>query len=142
MEHVLLAFVRWQDVPSNESSGSLGDGPTSAASLGVPRVAQKLNSGLPSHAPGMSHSIKEARQASTSPWSPHGARCQRKAECPHVYTRPCQDCCKLAYSISQRGDSHTKCIRTISRLGASGSTDTQADAAICRPSQEAHGPSP
>ncbi len=28
MEHVLLDFVRWQDTPSNESSGSFGGGPT------------------------------------------------------------------------------------------------------------------
>ncbi|KAI0264839.1 hypothetical protein BC834DRAFT_924457 [Gloeopeniophorella convolvens] len=34
MEHILLAFVRWQDAPSNESSGSFGGGPGSAASLG------------------------------------------------------------------------------------------------------------
>jgi len=81
-------------------------------------------SGLPSHAPGTSHSIKEARQAPTSPWSPHRERCQRKAERPHVYGRSCQDGCKLGYSTSQRGNSHPKCIRTISRLGASGSTDS------------------
>jgi len=36
MEHVLLSFVRWQDVPSNKSSGSFGGGPGNAASLGVP----------------------------------------------------------------------------------------------------------
>jgi hypothetical protein len=35
MEHVLLAFIRWQDAPSNKSSGSFG-GPDSTASLGVP----------------------------------------------------------------------------------------------------------
>jgi hypothetical protein len=36
MEHVLLAFVRWQDAPCNESSGSFGGGPGSAAILDVP----------------------------------------------------------------------------------------------------------
>ena len=36
MEHALLAFVRWEDPPSNVSSGSFGGGPGSAASLGVP----------------------------------------------------------------------------------------------------------
>jgi hypothetical protein len=35
MGHVLLAFVRRQDAPSYESSGSFG-GPGSAVSLGVP----------------------------------------------------------------------------------------------------------
>jgi hypothetical protein len=35
-EHVLLAFVRWQDAPSNESSGLFGGRPGSAASLSVP----------------------------------------------------------------------------------------------------------
>jgi len=105
-------------------------------------TTQRLDSGLPSHAPGTGHSIKEARQALTSPWSPHRARCQRKEERPHVYARSCQDGCKLGYSSSQRGDSHPKCIRTISGLGASGSTDAQADAAIRRQFQEAHGPSP
>jgi len=70
------------------------------------------------------------------------ARCQRKAERPHVYARSCQDCCKLGYLTSQRGDSCPKCIRTISRLGASDFTDAQADAAIRRQFEEAHGPSP
>jgi len=35
MDQVLLAFVRWQDAPSDESSGSFADGPGSAASLSV-----------------------------------------------------------------------------------------------------------
>ena len=35
MEHVRLAFVRWQDASSSDSSGLLG-GPASAVSLGVP----------------------------------------------------------------------------------------------------------
>ena len=107
-----------------------------------PLAYPRSSSGLPSHAPRTSHSIKEARQAPTSPWSPHGARCQCKVERPHVYGRSCQDCCKLAYSSSQRGNSHPKCIRTISRLGASDPTAAQADAAIRRQFQEAHGPSP
>ena len=34
--NTLLAFVRWQDAPSNESAGSFGGGPGSAPSLGVP----------------------------------------------------------------------------------------------------------
>ena len=50
-------------------------------------------------------------------------------------------CCKLGYSPSQWGDSRLTCIRTISRLGASGSTDAQAEAAIRRQFQEAHRPS-
>ena len=36
MEHTLLAFVRLQDAPSNESSGPSGSGPGNAASLSVP----------------------------------------------------------------------------------------------------------
>jgi hypothetical protein len=36
MEHVILAFVRWQDAPSNESSSTFGGGSGIAASLGVP----------------------------------------------------------------------------------------------------------
>jgi len=49
---------------------------------------------------------------------------------------------ELGCSTSQWGGSHPKCIHTISRLGASGSTDAQAGAAIRRQFQEAHGPSP
>jgi len=36
MEHVLLAFVHWQEAPSYEPSGLFGSGPSSAASLGIP----------------------------------------------------------------------------------------------------------
>ena len=36
MEHTLLALVRLQGAPSNESSGPLGSGPGNAASLSVP----------------------------------------------------------------------------------------------------------
>jgi hypothetical protein len=36
MEHVILAFVRWQDVPSNESSSTFDSGLSSAASVGGP----------------------------------------------------------------------------------------------------------
>jgi hypothetical protein len=51
MEHVLLAFVRWQDAPSNESSGSFGRGPGSAASLGVPTRLKDWIRGYPAMLP-------------------------------------------------------------------------------------------
>src|SRR5712691_6918600 len=102
-------------------------------------MTQRPDLGLPSHAPGTSHSIKEARQAPTSPWSLHRAHCHCKEERLHIYAGPRQDGCNLGYSTSQRGDSHPKCIRTISGLGASGSTDAQADAAIRRQFQVAMG---
>jgi hypothetical protein len=51
MEHVLLAFVRWQDAPSNESSGSFGGGPGSAASLGVPTRLKDWIRGYPAMLP-------------------------------------------------------------------------------------------
>ncbi len=51
MEHVLIAFVRWQDAPSNESSGSFG-GPGSAASLGVPTRLKDWIRGYPAMLPG------------------------------------------------------------------------------------------
>jgi len=136
MEHLLLAFVRWQDPPSNGSSGSFGSGPGNAASLGIPTRLKGWIRDCPSMLLESSHSIKEARQAPTSPWSPHGARCQHKAERPHVCARSCEDCCKLGHSTSQQGGPRPKCIRTISRLGASGSTDAQADARIRRQFQE------
>ncbi|KAI9507647.1 hypothetical protein F5148DRAFT_1306912 [Russula earlei] len=50
MEHILLAFVRWQDAPSNESSGSFG-GPGSAASLGVPTRLKDWIRGYPAMLP-------------------------------------------------------------------------------------------
>ena len=50
MEHVLLSFVRWQDAPSNESSGSFG-GPGSAASLGVPTRLKDWIRGYPAMLP-------------------------------------------------------------------------------------------
>ncbi|KAH9987661.1 hypothetical protein BJV74DRAFT_978753 [Russula compacta] len=50
MEHVLLAFVRWQDAPCNESSGSFG-GPGSAASLGVPTRLKDWIRGYPAMLP-------------------------------------------------------------------------------------------
>jgi len=65
----------------------------------------RIGFGVTSHALGTSHSINEARQVSTSSCSPHGVRCQRKAERPHVYARSCEDCCKLGYSTSHQGDS-------------------------------------
>jgi len=51
MEHLLLAFVRWQDTPSNESSGSFGGGPGSAASLGVPTQLKDWIRGYPAMLP-------------------------------------------------------------------------------------------
>lgn len=42
MEHVLLAFVRWQDAPTNESSSLYDRGPGSAASLGIPTRLKDL----------------------------------------------------------------------------------------------------
>ena len=47
MEHVLLAFVHWQDAPSNESSGSFGGGPGSASSLGMPMRLKDWIRGYP-----------------------------------------------------------------------------------------------
>jgi hypothetical protein len=51
MEHILLAFVRWQDAPSNESSSSFGGGPGSAASLGVPTRLKDWIRGYPAMLP-------------------------------------------------------------------------------------------
>jgi hypothetical protein len=51
MEHVLLAFVRWQDAPSSESSSLFG-GPGSAASLGVPTRLKDWIRGYPAMLPG------------------------------------------------------------------------------------------
>lgn len=51
MEHVILAFVRWQDAPSSESSGSFGGGPGSAASLGVPTRLKDWIRGYPAMLP-------------------------------------------------------------------------------------------
>jgi Domain of unknown function (DUF1708) len=51
MEHTLLAFVRWQHAPSNESSGSFGGGPGSAASLGVPIRLKDWIRGYPAMLP-------------------------------------------------------------------------------------------
>jgi len=130
MERVLLAIVHWQDAPEQRVIWFVWQRTWQHCISWRTHTAQRLDSGLPSHAPVTGHSIKEAQQAPTSPWSLHHACCQHKAEHPHVYARSCQDGCKFGYSTSQRGDSHPKCIRTISRLGASGSTDTQADAAI------------
>jgi len=51
MEHVLLAFVRWQDAPSNESASTFGGGPGSAASLGVPTRLKDWIRGYPAMLP-------------------------------------------------------------------------------------------
>jgi len=51
MEHVLLAFVRWQDAPGNESSGSFGGGPGSAAPLGLPTRLKDWIRGYPAMLP-------------------------------------------------------------------------------------------
>ena len=51
MEHVLPAFVRWQDAPSNELSGSFGGGPGSAASLGIPMRLKDWIRGYPAMLP-------------------------------------------------------------------------------------------
>jgi len=47
MEHILLAFVCWQDAPSNESSDSFGGGPGSTVSLGVPTRLKDWIQGYP-----------------------------------------------------------------------------------------------
>jgi len=49
MEHILLAFVRWQDAPSNQS-GSFG-GHGSASSLGVPTRLKDWIRGYPAMLP-------------------------------------------------------------------------------------------
>jgi len=51
MEHILLAFVRWQEAASNESSGSFCSGPGSAASLGVPTRLKDWIRGYPTMLP-------------------------------------------------------------------------------------------
>jgi hypothetical protein len=51
MEHVLLAFVRWQDASSNESASSFGGGPGSPASLGVPTRLKDWIRGYPAMLP-------------------------------------------------------------------------------------------
>ncbi len=112
MERVLLAVVHWQDAPEQRVVWFVWRRTWQRYVSWRTHTAQRLDSGLPSHAPVTGHSIKEARQAPTSPWSPHRARCQRKAERPHVYARSCQDGCKFGYSTSQRVDSHPKCIHT------------------------------
>jgi len=73
--HVLLSFVRWQEAPSSESSGSFGDGPGSAGSLGVPTRLRNRIRGYPAMLPEPAYPIQEARQAPTSLWSARGARC-------------------------------------------------------------------
>ena len=50
MEHVLLAFVRWQDAPSNELSGSFGR-PGNTASLGIPTGLKEWIRGYPAMLP-------------------------------------------------------------------------------------------
>ena len=75
----------------------------------------------------------------------HGARTVRVVSVRRNVRMYTPDLDKTAASWATRPPrrvTHTKCIRTISRLGASGSTDTQEDAAICRPSHEVYGPSP
>ena len=141
MEHVLLALVRWQDAPSNESSGSFGGGPGSAASIGVPMRLKDWIWGYP----------VIPREPDTRSRKPDMLQPRRRARTMRIvsvtrnvrmYTPDLvKDCCKLGYSTSQRGDSCPECIRTISELGASGSTSAQADSAIRRRFQEAHGPS-
>ncbi|KAI0052824.1 hypothetical protein FA95DRAFT_1569065 [Auriscalpium vulgare] len=50
MEHLILAFIRWQDAPSNESANSFG-GFGSAASLGVPARLKDWIRGYPAMLP-------------------------------------------------------------------------------------------
>ena len=59
MEHVRLAFVRWKDASSSDSSGLLG-GPASAASLGVPT---RLKDRIRSHPP---YSLRTSRLVTLS----------------------------------------------------------------------------
>ena len=49
----MLTFVHWQDAPSNESSGSFGGGPGSAASLGIPTHLKDWIRGYPAMLPGL-----------------------------------------------------------------------------------------
>ena len=138
MDHVLLAFVRWQDAPSNKSSGSFGGGPGSAASPGVPTRLKDWIRGYPAMLPepATQHDRREPR---------HGARTVRVVSVRRNVRMYTPDLVKTATSWASRppsGVTHPKCIRTILGLGASGSTDAQADAAIHRQFQEAHGPSP
>ncbi|KAI0314938.1 hypothetical protein OF83DRAFT_1134497 [Amylostereum chailletii] len=58
MEHLMLAFIRWQDAPSNDSSNSFGQG--SAASLGVPSRLKDWIRGYPAMLPTV-HVKKEDR---------------------------------------------------------------------------------
>jgi hypothetical protein len=68
MEHVLLAFVRWQDTPSNGSSGSFGSWQRCISRCTHP--PQRLDSWLPGDTPITSHSIEETRGASTPSHTP------------------------------------------------------------------------
>jgi len=51
MEHVLFAFVCWQEASSNESSGSHGSGPGSVVSHGVPTRLKYWIRGYPTMLP-------------------------------------------------------------------------------------------
>ena len=68
MEHVLLAFVCWQDAPSNGSSGSFWSWQRCISRCTHP--PQRLDSWLPGDAPITSHSIEETRGASTPSHTP------------------------------------------------------------------------
>jgi len=86
---------------SNANSSSSSTMPFLAPHVLIPRMLQSSLVHPFLHIPprvGTSHSIKEARHAPTSPWSPHRARYQRQAERLHVYARSGRDCCKLGYS--------------------------------------------
>ncbi|TFY76456.1 hypothetical protein EWM64_g7556, partial [Hericium alpestre] len=52
-EHLILAFIRWQDAPSNDSAKTVGTG-GSAASLGVPTRLKDWIRGYPSMLPARS----------------------------------------------------------------------------------------
>ena len=136
MDHILLAFVRRQDTRLMNRLSRLVVGLAALHLLACPPGS---NIGF-----GVTQPCSQSKEHDNL--QPHrGARTVRVVSVRQnvrVYTPDLvKTCCKLGYSTSQRGDSRLTCIRTISRLGVSSSTDAQADAAICSRFQEAHGPS-
>jgi len=142
MEHVLLAFVCWQDAPSNQSSGLFGGGPGSAASLGVPTRLKDWIRGYPAMLP--EPATRSRKQDRLQPR--RGARTMHVVSIGRNVRMYMPDLVKTAASWATRPPSrvtHTPNVFAQSRdFGASGSTNAQADAAICRQFQEVHGPSP
>ena len=124
VEHFLLAFLRWQDAPSNESSGSFGSEPGSASSL---RLPTRLKDWIRSFAtmfpnPATGQDRHQPRRGT------HTRTCgQCAAECPHIYTQSYQERYQLGDAYCRCDRVLPKCIYLVPWLGASCSTDPQVD---------------